>query len=88
MTPPSNWDTNEMRHVDVFENVYAIRSAIDDKNDEKEEKERKRSRKSRESTVLNTMVSNFFRIYLFFSLVIKTLELTNHDFQDILGMPF
>lgn len=38
MTPVSNWNTNEMRQVDAFENAYAIKNATDYKNDEKEGK--------------------------------------------------
>lgn len=52
-----------MRHVDAFENEYVIRSAIDDKNSEQE---RRKSGNSRDTTVLNTVVSNFLRMYLFF----------------------
>lgn len=38
ITPVSNWNTNEMRQVDAFENTYIIKNAIDYKNDGKKGK--------------------------------------------------
>lgn len=72
ITPVSNWNTNEIRQVDAFENAYAIKNVIDYKNDEKEGKGKGEILGKVLFSILWFLISS--EHISFFFLVIKTLK--------------